>query len=109
MRSSLRLSPLSLRASNPFSPTFLASSSVTSNGLTRWYATHGGLGGQSGSGPTRKHISVISDDGRYKWSELSGKEKVARATQQSFNFVIVILGVVMTVSFLGEMTTATFC
>lgn len=39
----------------------------------------------------------MSDDGRYRWSELSGKEKVARATQQSFNFVIVIVGVVMTV------------
>lgn len=39
----------------------------------------------------------MSDDGRYRWAELSGKEKVARATQQSFNFVIVIVGVVMTV------------
>lgn len=39
----------------------------------------------------------MTDDGRYAWSELSGREKVARATQQSFNFVIVVVGVVMTV------------
>lgn len=69
---------------------------TSSNIITRSYATQSSLGG-NGSGPTRKQISVMSDDGRYKWSELSGKEKIARATQQSFNFVIVIVGVVMTV------------
>lgn len=69
---------------------------ATSSNIIRNYATQSSLGG-NGSGPTRKQISVMSDDGRYKWSELSGKEKVARATQQSFNFVIVIVGVVMTV------------
>lgn len=81
-------------------PILRASTSTTASPApshtTRHYATQSSLGG-NGSGPTRKQISVMSDDGRYKWAELSGKEKVARATQQSFNFVIVIVGVVMTV------------
>ncbi|KAH8690767.1 TIM21-domain-containing protein [Talaromyces proteolyticus] len=70
-----------------------------SSSILRSYATQSSLGGNgasSSSGPTRKQISVMTDDGRYRWGELSGGEKVARATQQSFNFLIVALGVVMT-------------
>lgn len=63
--------------------------------ITRLYATQGNLG--DGLKPKRRNVTVLSDDGRYTWGELSGKEKVARATQQSFNFVIVIAGVVLTV------------
>lgn len=79
-------------------PTSLQSTVLIAANLTARnnYATHSGLGGNS-SGPTRKQVSVMTDDGRYAWSELSGREKVARATQQSFNFVIVVVGVVMTV------------
>ncbi|KAJ5113243.1 hypothetical protein N7456_001777 [Penicillium angulare] len=61
--------------------------------ITRLYAT------QSNSGSTtkkRRNITVLSDDGRYEWGELSGGEKVSRATQQSFNFLVVIAGVVLT-------------
>jgi len=50
----------------------------------------------SSSGPTRKQISVINDDGSVSWSDLSARERVSRATQQTFNFAIVIIGVVMT-------------
>ncbi|KAL2000778.1 hypothetical protein VTN02DRAFT_2643 [Thermoascus thermophilus] len=65
--------------------------------VSRAYATQGSLGREgSASGPTRKQITVMSDDGRLRWSELTGKEKVARATQQSFNFMIVVIGAVMT-------------
>lgn len=64
---------------------------------TRLYATQGGLGGASG--PTRKQITVVSDDGRVRWGDLSMREKAARTTQQSVNFVVVIAGVVMTVRF----------
>lgn len=64
---------------------------------TRLYATQGGLGGASG--PTRKQITVVSDDGRVRWGDLSTREKAARTTQQSVNFVVVIAGVVMTVRF----------
>ncbi|OKL61955.1 Mitochondrial import inner membrane translocase subunit tim21 [Talaromyces atroroseus] len=50
----------------------------------------------------------MTDDGRYTWSELSGKEKVARATQQSFNFLIVVIGVVMTGGVLTLLYTDVF-
>lgn len=65
-------------------------------GITRLYATQSGLGG----GPQktkRKNVTVLSDDGQYSWGELSGREKIARGTQQTFNFVVVIAGVVLTV------------
>ncbi|CRG91414.1 Mitochondrial import inner membrane translocase subunit tim21 [Talaromyces islandicus] len=96
MYSSLRHSPFPTGGAK-----FLTTSirSPASSHLTRSYATQSTLGGNgpsSGSKPARKQISVISDDGRYRWGELSGGEKVARATQQSFNFLIVALGVVMT-------------
>lgn len=58
----------------------------------RLYAT------QNTSGrPTRRSITVTSDDGRYHWSELSTGEKAARSTQQSFNFLFVTAGAVGTV------------
>ncbi|KAE8374584.1 TIM21-domain-containing protein [Aspergillus bertholletiae] len=66
--------------------------------LTRCYATHSDLGRGSGPSSTqkRRNVTVLSDDGRYEWGELSGREKVARATQQSFNFVIILAGVALT-------------
>jgi len=44
----------------------------------------------------RRQVTVVNDDGRINWTELSGREKVARTTQQSFNLVIIVTGVVMT-------------
>ncbi|KAA8650506.1 protein tim21 [Aspergillus tanneri] len=66
--------------------------------LARCYATKSDLGRGSGSSsaPRRRSVTVLSDDGRYQWGELSGKEKVARATQQSFNFLVVLAGAVLT-------------
>ncbi|KAL5365136.1 TIM21-domain-containing protein [Aspergillus floccosus] len=66
--------------------------------LSRSYATRSDLGGNSGtqSTPRRRRVGVLSDDGRYEWGELSGREKVARATQQSLNFVVIIAGAVLT-------------
>ncbi|KAL1967040.1 hypothetical protein VTN77DRAFT_3564 [Rasamsonia byssochlamydoides] len=95
MNRSLRLSPFPLRASI-LSTSSTSSLSIGGLGLPRWYATHSSLGSSSSSGPTRKQITVISDDGRLPWSELSVKEKVARATQQSFNFMLIAIGAVMT-------------
>lgn len=67
----------------------------------RSYATYSSLGGTSPPGasqrPTRKAITVTSDDGRLHWSELSAREKAARSTQQSVNFVIVAAGAAGTV------------
>lgn len=47
--------------------------------------------------PTRRAITVTTDDGRYHWSELSTGEKAARSTQQSFNFLFATAGAVGTV------------
>ncbi|KAJ5172544.1 TIM21-domain-containing protein [Penicillium capsulatum] len=63
--------------------------------LARLYATQTNTG--HGPRTTRKrHITVLSDDGQLAWGELTGREKFSRATQQSFNFVIVLAGVVLT-------------
>lgn len=47
--------------------------------------------------PTRKQVTVVSDDGRVQWQDLSRREKVARTTQQTFNFGLVLSGFVLTV------------
>lgn len=49
------------------------------------------------SGPSRRAITVTSDDGRYNWSDLSTGEKAARGTQQTFNFLLVCAGLIGTV------------
>lgn len=66
---------------------------------SRYYATQTSLGGtKPSSRPTRKQVTVTSDDGRVKWGELSRREKVARTTQQSVNFMVILGGAIMTVS-----------
>jgi mitochondrial import inner membrane translocase subunit TIM21 len=49
------------------------------------------------SGPSRRAVTVTTDDGRYSWNELSRGEKAARGTQQTFNFLLVSLGLAGTV------------
>lgn len=46
--------------------------------------------------PRRRAVTVVNDTGRVPWTSLSPAEKIARTTQQSFNFGIVALGVVLT-------------
>ncbi|KAJ4370948.1 mitochondrial import inner membrane translocase subunit tim21 [Didymella sp. IMI 355093] len=46
--------------------------------------------------PTRKSITLSGDTGRVRWNELSPGEKVVRTTQQSFNLIIVAVGVIAT-------------
>ena len=41
-------------------------------------------------------MTALNDDGRVPWGELSAGEKAARMTQQTFNFGMIILGVVLT-------------
>jgi hypothetical protein len=63
----------------------------------RLYATQTGLG--TTAAPTRrKTVTAFNDDGRVSWGDLSAREKVARTTQQSFNFSFIFLGAVLTVS-----------
>ncbi|KAJ5765064.1 L-galactonate dehydratase [Penicillium odoratum] len=61
--------------------------------ISRLYATQSS---PNGTTKRRRNITVLSDDGRYDWADLNGREKVSRATQQSFNFVVVLAGVVLT-------------
>jgi import inner membrane translocase subunit TIM21 len=42
-------------------------------------------------------VTPFNDDGFTPWNELSTGEKAARATQQSFNFGFVVVGLVLTV------------
>jgi hypothetical protein len=51
----------------------------------------------SAPGHRGRAITVTSDDGRYHWNQLSTGEKAARGTQQTFNFVLVSLGLIGTV------------
>lgn len=60
----------------------------------RSYATQESLGSSSSS--SRKQITVVNDDGKVAWKELSVREKAARTTQQTFNFSVVLTGLVMT-------------
>lgn len=85
------MSLMHLRPAPPLRRGLLLSQPLLPRTSTNTYATHS-------SASRRRNVTVLSDDGRYTWGELSGKEKVARATQQSFNFVVVLAGVVLTVS-----------
>lgn len=58
------------------------------------------LSSNSAPGPAnspRKQITVLSDDGRVQWQDLTRLEKVARTTQQTFNVGLVIGGFFLTV------------
>ncbi|KAI1324175.1 import inner membrane translocase subunit tim-21, mitochondrial [Xylariaceae sp. FL0255] len=44
----------------------------------------------------RRAVTPFNDDGFVPWSDLSAAEKASRATQQSFNFGLVIVGFAMT-------------
>ncbi|PYH94606.1 TIM21-domain-containing protein [Aspergillus ellipticus CBS 707.79] len=64
--------------------------------LQRQRCTYATASGGGPTSPRRRNVTVLSDDGRYAWGELSGREKMARATQQSVNFVVVLAGAVLT-------------
>jgi import inner membrane translocase subunit TIM21 len=54
----------------------------------------------SGSGapePRRRAVTPFNDNGNVPWAELSAGEKTGRAAQQTFNFGMVVVGVVLTV------------
>ncbi|KAK3324657.1 TIM21-domain-containing protein [Cercophora scortea] len=61
--------------------------------IRRCYATQ-----NTSSAPEarRRAVTPFNDDGHVPWTNLSLPEKTARAAQQSFNFGLVVLGVVMT-------------
>lgn len=61
------------------------------------YATQSGLGTASSPAARRRAVTPLNDDGFVPWKELSGTEKAARATQQSYNFGMVLIGLILTV------------
>ena len=63
--------------------------------LSRHHATSGSPGAQKTA--TRKQVTIRNDDGRVEWKELTIGEKVARTTQQTFNFGVVLAGLAGTV------------
>ncbi|VUC24824.1 unnamed protein product [Clonostachys rosea] len=62
----------------------------------RPYATQGSTNSNPKATSRRRSVTPFNDTGFVPWSELSVSEKAARATQQSFNFGMVIVGVVLT-------------
>lgn len=67
----------------------------------RSQATHNGPASSNTPNSKRRSVTPFNDNGHVPWNQLSMAEKTARATQQTFNFGFVILGVVLTVRFLG--------
>ena len=69
--------------------------------VSRCYASHSDLGRDPDDRkelrPKRRNVTVLSDDGRVQWSDLNVKEKLSRTTQQTFNFALVVMGVLLTV------------
>lgn len=65
--------------------------------FARTYATRTGLGAAATPKPKRRSVTPFNDTGSVPWSELSATEKAARATQQSYNFGMIIVGLVFTV------------
>ncbi|KAI1426845.1 import inner membrane translocase subunit tim-21, mitochondrial [Xylaria sp. FL1777] len=63
--------------------------------IQRSYATHHDTAKKS-TVSRRKAVTPFNDDGFVPWRELSAAEKVSRATQQSFNFGLVVVGLVLT-------------
>ncbi|KAI1130552.1 import inner membrane translocase subunit tim-21 [Nemania abortiva] len=63
--------------------------------VQRSYATHRDLGKNSTT-TRRKAVTPFNDNGFVPWSELSAAEKASRATQQTFNFGLVVVGLVLT-------------
>ncbi|KAM0465571.1 hypothetical protein ACHAPV_001623 [Trichoderma viride] len=64
--------------------------------FARTYATQTGLGAATTPKPKRRGVTPFNDTGFVPWSELSAAEKAARATQQSYNFGMIIVGLVAT-------------
>lgn len=85
---------LSLRAIRPGA---LTPPSPAMPRLTRCYASSNGLGTTAAPTQKRRSVTPFNDTGSVPWSELSSAEKAARATQQSFNFGLIMAGLVLTV------------
>lgn len=93
--------PISARAIRPPTSLNYASKLRPIVSQQRPYATQTSLG-TTPQGPQRKRVTAFNDDGRVAWKDLSVGEKAGRATQQSFNFGLIMVGLVLTVRFLSR-------
>ncbi|KAL2141291.1 hypothetical protein VTI28DRAFT_2626 [Corynascus sepedonium] len=78
-----RLQQLVVRSSSPFH-------------ARRHYAAQNYHHQQQQTESRRRAVTPFNDDGHVPWTELSAGEKTARAAQQTFNFGMVIAGLVLT-------------
>ncbi|KAK0665791.1 putative mitochondrial import inner membrane translocase subunit tim-21 precursor [Cercophora samala] len=75
----------------------------------RHYATHHQTSSsQSEPAAKRRSVTPFNDTGSVPWSSLSVLEKGARASQQTFNFGLVILGLTLTSGVLYVLYTEVF-
>ncbi len=68
---------------------------ITVSRSARAYATQNTI--RDSTKPSRKQVTVVNDDGRVNWNDLTTREKAARSTQKTFHFGIILIGLVMTV------------
>jgi hypothetical protein len=68
---------------------------TTASRSARAYATQNTI--RDSTKPSRKQVTVVNDDGRVNWNDLTTREKAARSTQKTFHFGIILIGLVMTV------------
>jgi import inner membrane translocase subunit TIM21 len=87
-------------ALRPATSNFVACNSIRPAILSRAYATQNtqqtGLGATT-IGPKRHKVTAFNDDGYVPWNQLSAGEKAARASQQTYNLGMILVGVVLTV------------
>ena len=62
--------------------------------IRRYYATSNTTLAGTNKTSSRKQVTIGNDDGRIPWGELSAPEKVARTTQQTFHFGVILAGAV---------------
>ncbi|KAG5937635.1 hypothetical protein E4U53_008162 [Claviceps sorghi] len=76
----------------------VASNSVrcTAQRQHRSHATHNKPTSSVSLNSKRRSVTPFNDDGNVPWNQLSAAEKTARATQQTFNFGLIMVGLVLT-------------
>ncbi|KAK4125956.1 TIM21-domain-containing protein [Parathielavia appendiculata] len=91
------VSGLRLLRSAAFQPNTSALAAIPSAFVypSRRYATQHQQAGST-SESRRRAVTPFNDDGHVPWTELSAGEKTARAAQQTFNFGMVIVGLLLT-------------
>ncbi|KAG6009580.1 mitochondrial import inner membrane translocase subunit tim21 [Claviceps maximensis] len=84
-------------------PTRLCAALVASNSVRcaaqrqhRSHATHNDPASSGTPTSKRRSVTPFNDNGYVPWNQLSAAEKTGRATQQTFNFGIILIGVVLT-------------